>query len=134
MSAQANTQIYAATGRRKEAVARVRLTEGKGKVVINGKAPDEYCALESFLGEVQAPLKIVEKQDQFDLIIKVEGGGNMGQAIAIRLGISRALQKFDEELRPPLKSAGFLRRDSRIRERKKSGQPGARKRFQFSKR
>ncbi len=134
MSAKANAQVFAATGRRKEAVARVRLTEGKGKIVINGKAADEYCSLESFLGAVHAPLKVAEKQDQFDLSVNVEGGGTMGQAGAIRLGISRALEKFDEDLRSPLKSAGFLRRDSRVRERKKSGQPGARKRFQFSKR
>ena len=134
MSAKANPQVFAATGRRKASVARVRLTEGKGKIVINGKAADEYCSLESFLGQVHAPLKVAEKQDQFDLSVNVQGGGTMGQAGAIRLGISRALEKFDEELRSPLKSAGFLRRDSRVRERKKSGQPGARKRFQFSKR
>ena len=134
MSAKANTQIFAATGRRKASVARVRLSEGKGKVVINGKAADDYCSLESFLGQVYAPLKTAEKQDQFDLSVNVFGGGTMGQAGAIRLAIARALEKFDEELRSPLKSAGFLRRDSRVRERKKSGQPGARKRFQFSKR
>lgn len=134
MSAKANTQVFAAIGRRKASVARVRLSEGKGKVVINGKAADDYCSLESFLGQVYAPLKTAEKQDQFDLSVNVFGGGTMGQAGAIRLGISRALEKFDEELRSPLKSAGFLRRDSRVRERKKSGQPGARKRFQFSKR
>ena len=134
MSAKANTQVFAATGRRKASVARVRLSEGKGKVVINGKAADVYCSLESFLGQVYAPLKTADKQDQFDLSVNVFGGGTMGQAGAIRLGIARALEKFDEELRSPLKSAGFLRRDSRVRERKKSGQPGARKRFQFSKR
>ena len=134
MSAKANTQVFAATGRRKASVARVRLSEGKGKVVINGKAADDYCSLESFLGQVYAPLKTAEKQDQFDLSVNVFGGGTMGQVGAIRLGIARALEKFDEELRSPLKSAGFLRRDSRVRERKKSGQPGARKRFQFSKR
>lgn len=134
MSAKENTQVFAATGRRKASVARVRLSEGKGKVVINGKAADDYCSLESFLGQVYAPLKTAEKQDQFDLSVNVFGGGTMGQAGAIRLGIARALEKFDEELRSPLKSAGFLRRDSRVRERKKSGQPGARKRFQFSKR
>ena len=134
MSSKANTQVFAATGRRKASVARVRLSEGKGKVVINGKAADDYCSLESFLGQVYAPLKTADKQDQFDLSVNVFGGGTMGQAGAIRLGIARALEKFDEELRSPLKSAGFLRRDSRVRERKKSGQPGARKRFQFSKR
>ena len=134
MSAKANTQVFAATGRLKASVARVRLSEGKGKVVINGKAADDYCSLESFLGQVYAPLKTDDKQDQFDLSVNVFGGGTMGQAGAIRLGIARALEKFDEELRSPLKSAGFLRRDSRVRERKKSGQPGARKRFQFSKR
>ncbi len=134
MSAKANTQVFAATGRRKASVARVRLSEGKGKVVINGKAADDYCSLESFLGQVYSPLKTAEKQDQLDLSVNVFGGGTMGQAGAIRLGIARALEKFDEELRSPLKSAGFLRRDSRVRERKKSGQPGARKRFQFSKR
>ena len=132
MSAKANTQVFAATGRRKASVARVRLSEGKGKGVINGKAADDYCSLESFLGQVYAPLKTAEKQDQFDLSVNVLGGGTLGQAGAIRLGIARALEKFDEELRSPLKSAGFLRRDSRVRERKKSGQPGARKRFQFS--
>ena len=98
MSAKANTQVFAATGRRKASVARVRLSEGKGKVVINGKAADDYCSLESFLGQVYAPLKTAEKQDQFDLSVNVFGGGTMGQAGAIRLGIARALEKFDEEL------------------------------------
>ena len=125
MSAKANTQVFAATGRRKASVARVRLSEeSKGKVVINGKAADDYCSLESFLGQVYAPLKTAEKQDQFDLSVNVFGGGTMGQAGAIRLGIARALEKFDEELRSPLKSAGFLRRDSRVRERRSPANPG----------
>lgn len=134
MSAKAKPQIFAATGRRKEAIARVRLTSGKGKILINGKESKDFCGLEAFHFEVNAPLKVAEKQDQFNLTINVRGGGCIGQASAIRLGISRALEKYDEELRSPLKRAGFLRRDSRVRERKKSGRPGARKRFQFSKR
>ncbi|MDE0819950.1 MAG: 30S ribosomal protein S9 [Opitutales bacterium] len=134
MSAKANTQVFAATGRRKAAIARVRLTEGKGKIIINGKKAEDFCALESFHFEVNAPMKVIEREDQFNLAVNVQGGGYIGQAFAIRLGIARALEKYDEELRSPLKSAGFLRRDSRVRERKKSGQPGARKRFQFSKR
>ena len=134
MSAKANKQVFAATGRRKAAIARVRLTEGKGKIIITGKPAEDFCALEPFHCEVNAPMKAIDKQEQFNLSVNVQGGGYIGQAFAIRLGIARALEKYDEELRSPLKSAGFLRRDSRVRERKKSGQPGARKRFQFSKR
>lgn len=134
MKATANKPVFAGVGRRKCAVARVRLQEGQGRIRINGKDADDYCSLEVFQRELHAPLKTTEKQGRFDLAINVQGGGYVGQAGAIRLGIARALEKFDEELRSPLKSAGFLRRDSRVRERKKSGQPGARKRFQFSKR
>jgi small subunit ribosomal protein S9 len=134
MKATANHPVFAAIGRRKCATARVRLQEGQGRIKINGKDSEQYCGLEVFQRELHAPLKTTEKQGRFDLQILVNGGGYVGQAQAIRLGIARALEKFDEELRSPLKSAGFLRRDGRVRERKKSGQPGARKRFQFSKR
>lgn len=134
MSAKANTQVFAATGRRKCAIARVRLSEGKGKFLINGKDSEAYCNQDSFQIQLNAPFKLVEMEGHFDLNVNVQGGGYIGQASAIRLGISRALEKFQEDLRGPLKKSGFLRRDSRVRERKKSGQPGARKRFQFSKR
>ena len=134
MSAKANAQVFAATGRRKCAIARVRLSEGKGKFLINGKDSEVYCNQDSFQIQLNAPFKLVEMEGKFNLNVNVQGGGYIGQASAIRLGIARALEKFQEDLRGPLKKSGFLRRDSRVRERKKSGQPGARKRFQFSKR
>jgi small subunit ribosomal protein S9 len=125
---------YYATGKRKSSIARVWLKEGKGTMTINKRSYDEYFTRESLKNLVKRPLEIAGKKDQFDLYINVQGGGIAGQAGAIKHGIARALVEFDLELRPILKKAGFLTRDARIKERKKYGQPGARKRFQFSKR
>ncbi len=124
----------ATNGRRKKARARVRLTRGSGSVVVNGREPSDYFKTEDFTRFALLPLEIAEMSDQVDVIIKAEGGGLHGQAGAASLGIARALEKMNEDLRVPLKKEGLLTRDPRSRERKKSGQPGARKRFQFSKR
>ncbi|MAM92403.1 MAG: 30S ribosomal protein S9 [Opitutaceae bacterium] len=126
--------VYLGTGRRKTAVARVRLIEGSGKVSINDKSVDEFFSHENFSRFALLPLATIEAKDKFDMEAKVHGGGDSGQAGALALGIARALLKFDGELRTPLKQAGHLTRDPRMKERKKSGQPGARKKFQFSKR
>lgn len=123
-----------ATGRRKTAVASVRLRPGTGKIDINGRALEEYFPLEIQQQTVLAPFEKIGGSHKHDLVIRVNGGGVEGQAIAIRLGLSRALVETQEELRPDLKAAGFLTRDSRKKERKKYGRAGARKRFQFSKR
>lgn len=127
-------KTYFAIGRRKEAVARVRLVEGKGQRFVNGKPLKEYFGRETLSMIVEQPLRLTETQDRFDLQANVKGSGHSGQAGAIRLGVARALVKSDSELRNQLKSAGFLTRDPRMRERKKYGLAGARKRFQFSKR
>lgn len=127
-------QTFVTVGRRKTASARVRLTRGTGKVVVNGHAPEDYFKTEDFTSSALAPLKTVEMSDQVDIVVKAQGGGLNGQAGATRLGIARALEKMNSELRVPLKQEGHMKRDPRSRERKKSGQPGARKRFQFSKR
>ena len=127
-------QIFVTVGRRKKARARVRLTRGTGKIVVNGKEPADYFKTEDFTRSALSPLSTVELADQVDITVKAEGGGLNGQAGATRLGIARALEKMDSELRVPLKQQGHMKRDPRSRERKKSGQPGARKRFQFSKR
>lgn len=127
--------ILLGTGRRKRASARVRLIPGgSGKMTINGRELEVYMYDEPLSRAATAPLATAEKEGQFDVVAKVQGGGPNGQATAIALGIARALEKFDPELRSVLKKAGHLRRDPRRRERKKAGQPGARKRFQFSKR
>jgi len=126
--------VYLGTGRRKTASARVRLSEGEGKIQVNDKELGDYFCLDQAVRMVEGPFNTIEQKGKFDVIAKVEGGGVNGQAEACALGIARALLKFDEELRSPLKKAGHLRRDPRRRERKKAGQPGARKRFQFSKR
>ena len=126
--------VYVTVGRRKTASARVRLTRGTGKVVVNGREPEDYFSTEAFANVALAPLQTVGLADQVDVVAKAQGGGLHGQAGAVRLGIARALQKMDPELRAPLKKEGHVSRDPRKRERKKSGQPGARKRFQFSKR
>jgi small subunit ribosomal protein S9 len=127
--------VLTATGRRKRASARVRLIpNGTGSFTVNGKQMEVYCYSETLARMAEAPLVTVERKGQFDVIAKVQGGGPNGQACAIAHGLARALEKFDSELRPPLKRAGHLKRDPRRRERKKAGQPGARKRFQFSKR
>ncbi len=133
MSATAE-QTFVTVGRRKTATARVRLTRGTGKIVVNGKSPEDYFKAEDFARAALSPLTTVEMKDQVDITVKAQGGGLNGQAGAVRLGIARALEKLDAELRSPLKKEGHMTRDPRGRERKKSGQPGARKRFQFSKR
>ena len=122
------------TGRRKTAVARVRLASGTGKIVVNGRAFENYFPLESLRGTVLQPLAVTNTADKYDAQISVSGGGPAGQAGAVRHGIARALLTVDINLRPVLKAEGFLTRDPRMRERKKYGQPGARKRFQYSKR
>ncbi|MBT4758252.1 MAG: 30S ribosomal protein S9 [Opitutae bacterium] len=127
-------QTFVTVGRRKTARARVRLTRGTGKIVVNGKEPADYFKTEDFTRSALSPLTTVELADQVDITVNAEGGGLNGQAGATRLGIARALEKMDSELRVPLKQEGHMKRDPRSRERKKSGQPGARKRFQFSKR
>lgn len=130
-----SSSVIVATGRRKCASARVRMTSGgTGVIVVNGKSLEDYMYCESLVRLTTAPLETAEKSGQFDISVKVAGGGPYGQAVAVSLGIARALEKFDGELRGSLKKAGLLKRDPRRRERKKAGQPGARKRFQFSKR
>jgi small subunit ribosomal protein S9 len=130
----ANTQQWQSIGRRKCATARVYLRPGSGKIVINREECDDYFGRGSLQMIVRQPLELVEMPQAFDVLVNVAGGGKAGQAGAIKLGIARALIEFDGKLRPALKRAGFLTRDARIVERKKYGQPGARKRFQFSKR
>jgi len=125
---------YRATGRRKTSVARVILRPGDGKIVINGRSFDQYFSSEALRSEVQQPLAATEQAGKFDVLINACGGGIHGQVGAVRLGIARALTVFDPELRPRLRQGGFLTRDPRAKERKKYGQKGARKRFQFSKR
>lgn len=124
-----------ALGRRKAAVARVYLTAGKGNVTINDRTIENYFPLESLRYIVNQPFEVTSTLGQFDVKVTVVGGGIKGQAEAVRLGIARALCEVDKEAyRPALKAAGFLSRDSREVERKKPGRPGARRRFQFSKR
>jgi len=125
---------YYGTGRRKTSVARVYLRPGSGKITINRRGFDEYFGNQVLKMIIRQPLLLTETADTFDVLVNVHGGGASGQAGAIRHGISRALLEYNGELRPRLKSAGFLTRDARKVERKKYGQPKARKRFQFSKR
>ncbi len=125
---------YLGTGRRKTAVARVRLASGTGKFTVNGRAFDTYFPLDTLRSTASQPLTVTATTEKLDVRVNVAGGGPNGQAGAVRHGISRALLKFDATLRAALKAEGFLTRDPRMRERKKYGQPGARKRFQFSKR
>mgnify|MGYP003638389468 CR=1 FL=1 len=127
-------EVYQATGRRKTAVARVRMTEGKGEIVINGRSFEDYFPTVALQNNLLQPFQIANLINKFDLKVNANGGGPNGQVGAIRLGIARALIKADPELRGALKEEGMLRRDPRAKERKKAGQPGARKRFQFSKR
>lgn len=125
---------YLGTGRRKSAVARVFLRPGSGQITINGRPYTDYFTSESTRLMVRQPLLATETADKFDVLVLAHGGGMSGQAGAVRLGIARALQEFNSELRSKLKELGFLTRDPRAHERKKYGQKGARKRFQFSKR
>ncbi len=129
----AATQFYA-TGRRKEATARVFLRPGSGTITVNRRAFDNYFPTEALRVQVQVPFALTEVAGQFDVLATVSGGGVAGQAGALRLGIARALCAFNAELRPRLKKDGLLTRDARAKERKKYGMAGARKRFQFSKR
>ena len=130
MATQANITV----GRRKEAVARVRLTPGTGNITVNGRTMDEYFGRETSKMILVEPLKLVDQMGKLDVAVNANGGGLSGQAGAIRHGISRALVDLNPEWRSILKKAGFLTRDARAVERKKYGRPGARKRFQFSKR
>lgn len=125
---------FIGTGRRKTAVARVRLANGSGKIIVNRRPFDNYFPLESQRAVATQPLTVAGALEKFDVKVNVSGGGPTGQADAVRHGIARALLQFDANLRPQLKAEGLLTRDSRMRERKKYGQPGARKRFQYSKR
>ena len=125
---------YYGTGKRKSATARVFLMPGSGQIVINQVDHQEYFKDKMQRNVVIQPLEVTGHQDKFDIYVNVKGGGFTGQAGAVRLGIARALLEFDSELRPTLRKAGFLTRDPRAKERKKYGQPGARKRYQFSKR
>lgn len=130
---EAVNQFYG-TGRRKTSAARVYLRAGSGRIEVNGKGFDEYFPNEMLKMIIRQPLVITETAEKFDVLVRVAGGGPAGQAGALRHGIARALCEFNPELRPRLKQAGFLTRDPREVERKKYGRPGARKRFQFSKR
>ena len=134
MSAKKSPKEFLATGRRKTSTARVRIKEGSGSFTINKRELSDYCKTEQQKKMVSGPLNTVDMAKSVDVSVNVSGGGGTGQAGAIRHGLSRALEKMDSELRSPLKKAGHLRRDPRKIERKKTGQPGARKRFQFSKR
>jgi len=125
---------FYATGRRKSAIARVYMKEGSGVLTVNKRDFDDYFPRESLKMLIRQPFEVVGKQNSFDCYINVCGGGISGQAGAVKHAISRALQEYDVDLRAALKKEGFLTRDPRSKERKKYGQPGARKRFQFSKR
>ncbi len=127
-------EVYIAVGRRKQSIARVRMTPGKGKMIVNKSEFLAYFKRETLLMDIMQPLEITENTGNFDFTVHVNGGGLSGQAGAVRLGIARALIQYSEDYRSSLKQAGFLTRDSRETERKKYGLAKARKRFQFSKR
>ena len=126
--------VYSSIGRRKGSIARVYMIPGQGNIVINGKEFCNYISRKSLAIVVTQPLDLLDQRNAYDISVNVKGGGLSGQAGAIRLGISRALNEINEDFRSKLKEAGFLTRDARKVERKKYGQPGARKKFQFSKR
>ena len=130
----ADTTEFIGTGRRKTAVARVRMAAGSGKITINGRPMETYFVVDAQRLQVLQPLTLTDSVTKFDVRVSVSGGGPNGQAGAVRHGIARALLRADANLRPSLKAGGYLTRDPRMRERKKYGQPGARKRFQYSKR
>jgi small subunit ribosomal protein S9 len=130
----ADTNEFLGTGRRKTSIARVRLASGTGKIQVNGRAFEVYFPTDTLRMVVTQPFAVTAMTGKFDVRVNVQGGGPTGQAGAVRHGIARALLEADVNLRPTLKSEGLLTRDSREKERKKYGQPGARKRFQFSKR
>jgi small subunit ribosomal protein S9 len=128
------TSSFRSVGRRKEAIARVRLVPGTGQRTVNGRSIDDYFGRKTTVDMILSPLEVTSTADRYDVHASVTGGGVIGQAGAVRLGIARALVGIDESYRKPLKQAGLLTRDPRMKERKKYGQKGARKRFQFSKR
>jgi len=130
----AQAEEFIATGRRKTSVARIRMTAGSGKIDINGRSFEDYFPTTPLQNTVLQPLQAVKMANAYDLSINTTGGGPTGQAGAVRLAIARALLQVNGDMRGTLKAEGLLRRDPRMKERKKSGQPGARKRFQFSKR
>ena len=134
MATETKTIEFLGTGRRKTSVARVRLATGSGKITVNGRAFENYFPVDTLRATATQPLTVTGTAEKVDARINVTGGGPNGQAGAVRHGIARALLKFDVNLRPQLKAEGLLTRDSRMKERKKYGQPGARKRFQYSKR
>ncbi len=125
---------FLGTGRRKESVARVFVRPGVGKFTVNGRAVEQYFPNPAWKHDATEPLKFTSLTEQVDVVVSANGGGVGGQAGAVRMGLSRALARFNPELRPALRKNGFLTRDSRMKERKKYGQKGARKRFQFTKR
>ncbi len=127
-------EVVNTIGRRESAVARVYLKEGSGQITINGKDQKEYFTLDQWLFKLNQPFALTDQEGKFDVTVNVNGGGFTGQVEAIRLGISRALVKLDEEVKPALKAEGLMTRDPRMVERKKPGQKKARKKFQFSKR
>ncbi len=127
-------EVYTATGRRKNAIARVRLTPGKGEVRINGMEMLEYFKRETLKMDIEQPLQITDNFEKFDMSVRVHGGGLSGQAGAVRLGVARALLQYSEDYRSVLRQGGFLTRDPREKERRKYGLAKARKRYQFSKR
>ena len=131
----AGTQTwFLGTGRRKEAIARVFLRAGSGKFSVNGRAVDQYFPNHAWKHDATEPLKFTSLTEQVDVVVTARGGGTGGQAGAVRMGLSRAISRFNPELRASLRKNGFLTRDARMKERKKYGQKGARKRFQFTKR
>ena len=125
---------FLGTGRRKESIARVFLRAGSGKFTVNGRTAEQYFPNFAWKHDALEPLKFTNLADQVDVVITANGGGVGGQAGAVRMGLSRAISRYNPELRPSLRTNGFLTRDSRMKERKKYGQKGARKRFQFTKR
>jgi small subunit ribosomal protein S9 len=127
-------ELYSATGKRKTSIARIWMKPGNGEIRINKKTAEEYLVREADRTTIMSPLQLAQMPDKLDIYVNVKGGGISGQAGAIRHGISKALVDMDASLREVLKKAGFLTRDSRMKERKKYGQPGARARFQYSKR
>ena len=129
-----NGKYYYGTGRRKSSVARVFMQKGSGQIIVNGKPVDQYFARETGRMVIRQPLQITEHLESFDIMVNVNGGGETGQAGAIRHGITRALMEYDESLRPALRAAGYVTRDARCVERKKVGLRKARRRPQFSKR
>ncbi|MCF8038441.1 MAG: 30S ribosomal protein S9 [Desulfohalobiaceae bacterium] len=126
--------FFYGTGRRKNSVARTRIYAGSGSIEVNGRSMEDYFPRDTLRMVIDQPLEITNLKSKFDIKINVKGGGISGQAQAVRHGISRALLEYDPELRSSLKPAGLLTRDAREKERKKYGQPGARKKFQYSKR